>query len=77
MKIELKITDKIGNIQSYDVTGSPHLHCVLNPHYDNKGRLNGGIVISEGKITGHIDPCGEEGYPGPLGIDKYFENLKK
>lgn len=71
MKVEVKITDDAGNVQLYDVSGSVHLHCVLNPHYDNKGRLDGGTVISGGKITGHIDPSGEEGCPGVDGITDY------
>ena len=64
MKIELKITDENGNVQLYDVTCSTYLECILNPHYDKEGRLNGGIIISGGKIIGHIDPCGEKGCLG-------------
>lgn len=71
MKIEVKITDDAGNVQLYDVSDSVHLHCVLNPHYDNKGRLDGGTVISGGKIIGHIDPSGEEGCLGVEGIADY------
>jgi hypothetical protein len=71
MKIELKITDEAGRVKLYDVSGSKHLHCILQPHYDNNGRLDGGTIISSGKITGHIDPSGEEGCSGVDGITDY------
>lgn len=71
MKIEVKITDEAGNARLYNASDLAHLHCILNPHYDNNGRLDGGIIISDGKITGHIDPCGEEGPPGTNGITDY------
>jgi len=68
MKIEIKITDEAGNVRLFDVTGSEHLHCILQPHHDNRGRLDGGTIISGGKIMGHIDPCGERGALGSPGI---------
>lgn len=77
MKIEVKLTDKDGNVQIFDVTDSVHFHCILQPHYDGKGRIDGVTIISGGKITGHIDPCGEEGCPGTVGItDHGYEGVR-
>ena len=74
MKIEVKITDDAGNIQQYDVSDSVHFNCILNEHYDDRGRLDGGIIISGGVIRGHIDPKGEEGCAGFIGITDYDYN---
>lgn len=41
---------------------------VMNPHYDSKGRLEGGWIIVDGVCIGHADPCGEEGAMGVEGI---------
>lgn len=77
MKIKVKITDDDDNIQQYDVSDSPHFNCILNEHYDNRGRLDGGIIIDGGVIRGHIDPKGEEGYPGVVGITDYGYDDKR
>lgn len=77
MKIEVKITDDTDNVQQYDVSDSPHFNCILNEHYDNRGRLDGGIIIDGGVIRGHIDPKGEEGYPGVVGITDYGYDDKR
>jgi hypothetical protein len=42
-------------------------NCIINPHYDRKGYLDGGLVVKGGIITGHIDPRGEEGVQGFTG----------
>lgn len=71
MKIEVKITDDSGNVQQYDVSGSIHFNCILDEHYDDRGRLDGGIIISGGIVRGHVDSKGEEGFPGVVGITDY------
>ena len=76
MKIKLEITDDNGIITEYDLTNSNHLHCILNEHYDSKGRLDGGAILSGGKITGHVDPIGEDGCPGTDGITESFDGIR-
>ena len=38
---------------------------ILQPHWDKNGYLDGGIIVEEGVVKGHIDPRGE---PGPSGF---------
>jgi len=41
---------------------------IIDPHYDSKGKLDGGWLIEKGRVMGHIDPSGEQGEEGPAGI---------
>jgi len=41
---------------------------IINPHFDNNGKIDGGMILINGVITGHIDSCGEQGEPGWDGI---------
>ena len=45
----------------------PH-SAIIDPHYDSNGYLDGGWVIHDGVITGHIDPRGEKGDEGVAGF---------
>lgn len=40
---------------------------ILQPHWDKNGYLDGGTIVEEGRIKGHIDPRGEPGEPGFIG----------
>ncbi len=40
---------------------------ILRPHFDKHGMLDGGDWFENGKLTGHIDPCGEDGVEGQPG----------
>lgn len=44
------------------------LNAIINPNYDRYGRLDGGLVIENGAVVGHIDPIGEKGVEGESGI---------
>ena len=72
MKFELKITYDSGEEIFFDLTDSKYFNCILQPHYDKDGELDGGTVIEKGKIIGHIDPKGQE---GTSGIDYKKRNL--
>ena len=71
-KIEVHIKDEWAT-EVIDVTGDPEFNVIVKRNYDRFGQLQGGIVISRGRVTGHVDPKGDEGTPGPRGyIDGCF-----
>jgi hypothetical protein len=41
---------------------------IANPHFDSNGHLDGGWIIQNGKMVGHIDPRGEPGTLGEPGV---------
>ncbi len=41
--------------------------CIINPHFDCNGYLDGGYLVKNGIIVGHIDPRGEKGEIGKTG----------
>ena len=42
------------------------VNCIIQPHFDINGRLDGGWIVNNGILKGHADPSGE---PGKLGIN--------
>lgn len=42
-------------------------NAIINPHFDSKGRLDGGLTVKNGQVIGHIDHAGEEGIEGQKG----------
>ena len=56
-------------------------NCIINPHYDRKGYLDGGLIVEGGIIRGHIDAKGEEGPQGCAGVTiatvNSSENIKE
>lgn len=67
MKIEVTITNDSGCKQTHDVTHSPYMNCILQAHHDSDGILDGGLLIQNGIIVGHIDPSGPKGNTGESG----------
>lgn len=66
MKIEVHI---IGfGTQIHDVTNDPQFNCILDRHYDKFGQLEGGTVITAGRVSGHVDRAGHPGVEGVPGI---------
>ncbi len=42
--------------QARELVGSKAFNAIIDPHYDERGRLDGGWVINDGILTGHINP---------------------
>jgi hypothetical protein len=45
------------------------MSAILQPHYDSDGHLDGGTIVNNGIINGHIDPTGPKGKEGISGIE--------
>ena len=43
-------------------------HEITQPHYDIRGDIDGGTLLENGEARGHIDPRGEPGVEGIIGI---------
>lgn len=54
---------------------------IHKPHHHKDGYLDGGTIIQNGIVIGHIDPRGEKGaegisgHPDPIGIEITYELL--
>jgi hypothetical protein len=52
----------------FGVYNSEPFRAIINPHWDDKDRINGGLLISDnGEIIGHADPIGSCGPQGKCG----------
>ena len=47
-------------------------NAISQPHWDKNGYLDGGTIYKDCVPIGHIDPRGEPGEPGPLGMPEYL-----
>ena len=50
-------------------------NAIIHPHYDSKGHLDGGTIIENGVVKGHIDPRGAEGAQGYTGERNFLVQL--
>lgn len=46
-----------------------NVNCIIQPHFDINGRLDGGWIVEDGILKGHADPTGENGQLGENGIN--------
>ena len=68
-KIAVLIIDDFST-QTHDVTNDPQFNCIVDRHYDNFGQLEGGLIITAGRVSGHVDRAGVPGVSGVNGISE-------